>query len=311
MAFTQGTQGPLTLHFPPKLLEEDKPKLPSFVKEGNPLDDYPEDDVEEIAWGTFGTVYQVKLPNGTFKAVKALNALPHEKEKIQKALKEAQIVLGINHPNILPIEEVWYDGSRFFFIMDFITPISLGSLSNPKKQKILLFQQLVLTVSYLFSQRILHRDIKLENTGFTLDEDGKMHLFLFDFGEACHQVSDHYLMCVGSVLNFSPEVVNFAQYSDRSEVWALICYLVELLESKTLILEWFNKTQSAIKSEIDAQKNISSLKVPPILDIFKEDKSASGLLLLQILERGLAINPAERLTFPELERLLQELIALL
>lgn len=309
MAFTQGK---LTLHIPPELLAGDEPNLPSFVNKGNPLDDYPEDNVEEIAWGAFGTVFQVKKQDGTFKAVKALNAAPCEKEKIQKALKEAQIGLEIKHPNILPIDEVWYDGSRFYFIMDFITPISLGSLSNPKKQKILLFQQLVSAVSHLFSQGILHRDIKLENTGFSLDEDGKMHLFLFDFGEACRQVSGHSRECVGTVLNFSPEVVNFAQYSDRSEVWALICYLVELLESKTLILELFDKPQSAIK-QLDVQIKISSLKVPPppILDIFKKDKSASGLHLLQILERGLAINPAERLTFPELERLLQELIALL
>jgi hypothetical protein len=38
------------------------------------------------------------------------------------------------------------------------------------------------------------------------------------------------------------------------------------------------------------------------------DTSPSGLLMLEILERGLAIDPKERLTILELKHLLQQLI---
>lgn len=59
------------------------------------------------------------------------------------------------------------------------------------------------------------------------------------------------------------------------------------------------------------QLKIDSLKEPPIPEVFETDESQSGILLLEILRSGLAIDPAERVTFPELQALLQELIALL
>lgn len=304
MAFTQGKQTP---HIPPGLLAGDEPNLPSFVNKGNPLDEYPEDDVEEIAWGAFGTVYQVKNQDGTSKAIKALNAAPCEKEKIQKALKEAEIGLKINHPNILPIQEVWYDGSRFYFIMDIIEPLTYSSLPKSRKERIMLFQQLVSAVSHLISNGILHRDIKVQNCGIKVDKDGTQRLVLFDFGAGC-EVRDIYPECVGTVLHMAPEVLNDYKYSDRSEIWALMSFLLEILAEKEMILHFF---LAGNVSRIAVELKISRLTDPPIPAVFKTDKSPTGILFLHILERGLAINPAERLTFPELERLLQELIALL
>jgi len=307
MAFTQGK---LTLHIPPELLAVFEPKLPSFVKKENPLVDYPEDDVDEIAWGTFGTVYQVKKPDGTSKAVKALNAAPCEKDKFNKALKEAEIGLTIKHPNILPIEEVWYDGSRFFFVMDMIKPLTKENLPQSLKDHLVLFQQLVSVVEHLHSIGILHRDIKVQNCGIKVDEDGTQRLVLFDFGEAC-EVSESYPKCVGTVLHIAPEVLK-AQYSDKSEIWALMSFLIEMLTGKSMILHFFlAEKASRIDVESKISKLLEPLSEPPIPAIFKTDKSRAGIRLLQILEKGLAINPAERLTFPELERLLQELIALL
>jgi serine/threonine protein kinase len=108
----------------------------------------------------------------------------------------------------------------------------------------------------------------------------------------------------------SPEVVNHSQYSDRSEVWTLMCYLIELLTGKSMILELFDGARGSIRA-FHVQLKIDSLTEPPILEVLKTDKSRSGILLLEILRRGLAIAPAERLTFPELEALLLELLAIL
>jgi len=64
-------------------------------------------------------------------------------------------------------------------------------------------------------------------------------------------------------------------------------------------------------SRFAVESKISKLTEPPIPEVFKTDKSPAGILLLHILERGLAIDPAERLSFQELESHLQNLIALL
>jgi serine/threonine protein kinase len=281
--------------------------FPDFVKPGDPFDECSQVDHKDS--GAHGLVYQVVFRDGTVKAVKVVDAGPCQTEKFLKALNEAEIGLRIDHPNILPIQQVWYDGTRFFFVMDLVEPLTKENLPQSLKDRISLFQQLVSAVAHLYSQGILHRDIKIANTGLKLGEDGNPHLFLFDFGEAC-KTSDYYTECPGTVLNMSPEVVNFSNFSDRSEIWALMCYLIELLTGRSMILGLFDGAHGSI-SIIHVQLKIDLLTEPPIPAVFKADESPSGILLLEILRRGLAIDPAERLTFPDLEELLQELIALL
>jgi serine/threonine protein kinase len=281
--------------------------FPDFVKNGDPFDKCSQVDHEDS--GAHGSVYQVVFHDGTVNAVKVMDAGPCQAAKILKALNEAEIGLQIDHPNILPIQQVWYDGTRFFLVMDLVEPLTKENLPQSLKDRIALFQQLVSAVAHLYSQGILHRDIKIANTGLKLGEDGNPHLFLFDFGEAC-KTSDYYTECPGTVLNMSPEVVNFSNFSDRSEIWALMCYLIELLTGRSMILGLFDGAHGSL-SIIRVQLKIDSLTESPIPAVFKTDKSPAGILLLQILRRGLAIDPAERLTFPELEHLLQDLIAFL
>jgi serine/threonine protein kinase len=297
--------------------QSDELVLPPFVIRGDPLDECIE--VNETGWGAFGSVDQVKYRDGTIKAIKVVNVGPYETPKIRKALNEAKIGLKMKHPHLLSIDEVWYDGTRFFFVMDLVEPLTVSSPDpalpeslKDQKDKLVLFQHLVSAVEHLNSKGILHRDIKVQNTGLRQGKDEKPQLVLFDFGEACEK-SDHYSNCPGTAIHMAPEVLNSFQYSARSEMWALISFLVELLTGKPMILHSFSGALGSVAT-IHVQLKIDDFrkkKEPPIPEVFKTDKSPSGILLLEILRRGLAIDPAERLTFPDLEALLQELIALL
>ena len=296
-------------HFPQKVLV-----LPQVVRIGTPFDEYVKR--EENGSGAFSTVYRVENRDGTFKAIKVLYAAPGETAKIIKDLNEARIGLQMKHPHILSIDEVWYDGTRFFFVMDLVEPltVSIPEPALPKslkdqKEKIVLFQQLVSAVEHLVSKGFLHRDIKVQNTGLRQGKDGEPHLVLFDFGESC-EILENYSDCPGTAVHMSPEVLKNCQYSHLSEIWALMSCLIEILTGKSMILHLFDEPLGSVAT-IHVQIMIDSLKEPQIPEVFKTDKSPAGLILLQILRRGLAIDPAERLTFPELEHLLQELIALL
>jgi serine/threonine protein kinase len=279
--------------------------FPSFVQSGNPFDFLV--DIDDVAYGAFGTLYTAKCRDcGDIVAIKVINAAPSESEKIQKALNEAEIGMQmIHHPHLLPIKEVWYDGTRFFFIMKLITPISVEAIvQEPLQVKLVLFQQLVSAVSDLVSNGFLHCDIKLQNTGLE-----NQHLVLYDYGEAT-KISGHYPKCVGTALHMSPEVLKHCQYSSSSEIWALMSFLIEMITGKPMILHLFDGALGSV-SVLNIQLKIDALTEPPIPAIFKEDSSPSGQLMLHILQRGLAINPAERLTFQELDNFLQKLIALL
>lgn len=288
-------------------VRRDELMLPPFVRKGDPFDKYV--DIDEAGCGAFGIVYRAKArSDGNLIAIKVLEAPSHQTDNYLKALNEVTIGMQMQHPNIVQTHEVWYDGTRFFIMMDLVTLISISELPESPKNKFILFQQLVSAVAYLHSKGFLHRDIKVQNTGIKLSKNGKMQLALFDFGEACEKSYDSQ-KCVGTILNIAPEILKIYKYSESSEMWALMCFIVEFLTRKPLILHFFDSRIGA--RALDVKSKIHSFTEPPIPEVFKTDKSRSGLLLLQILKRGLAIDPEERLTFPELEALLLELLELL
>jgi serine/threonine protein kinase len=277
--------------------------LPSFVKIGNPFDE--SEDVKEIDEGAFGSVYQMQLRDGQLKAVKVLEAGATHSERFTKALNEATISRQMQHPNIVKTHEVWYDGIRIFIVMELLTQLSKPFFPHSSlKSKIGMIQQLVSALIHMHSQGFLHIDIKPQNIG--VKTDGQ--LCLFDFGESSKK-SEHHSKCAGTVLFMAPEVVKYCQYSESSEMWAFICFLIEFLIGESAILSLFESIAGL--GQIDVQLKIDLLTEPPIPAVFKEDKSLSGILMLQILERGLAIDAKARLTFSELEALLEELITLL
>jgi serine/threonine protein kinase len=288
----------------PSELHQESSTFPDFIERGDPFDSCCE--VEHKNSGGHGVVFRVVLRDGSVKAVKVINAGSRQTAEILKALNEGEIGLRMKHPHLLPIEKVRYDGSRFFLVMDLVEPLTKENLPKSHKDRLALFQQLVSAAAHLYSMGILHRDIKVQNCGL----DATRQLVLFDFGESC-KVSDHYSSnCVGTALHMAPEALKNSQYSDKSEIWALMSFLIEILTGKPMILHLFSGALGSV-AQIHVQLKIDLLTESPIPEVFKTDKSPVGLLLLQILQRGLAIDPAERLSFQELESHLQDLIALL
>ena len=285
--------------------------LPQFVLLGNPFSLHTK--IRQIGEGSFGSVFEAQLSNGLVKAVKIVDAPPHNADFL-KALREAEIGIQMKYPHLLSIQEVWYDGNSFFFFMDLVEPLTVSSLTKSAEQKknlLVLFQQLVSAAEHLYSKGILHRDIKVQNCGIIRDKDGKSRLVLYDFGEACKTSElDQDQECAGTVLHMAPEVMIVFRHGEKSEIWTLISCLIEILLGTPWI---YHMIEDAIirLSASQIQCKIEELTEPPIPEVFKTDKSPAGILLLEILRRGLALNPAERLSFPELQELLQELIALL
>lgn len=99
-----------------------------------------------------------------------------------KFVKEAQIIAGLNHPNIIRVISVFEENETAYYVMDHVEGGSLEQLSNPgspmseavAKDYIC---QVADALKYLHDNNILHLDVKPSNI---LARDGKA--VLIDFG---------------------------------------------------------------------------------------------------------------------------------
>ncbi len=136
----------------------------------------------------------------------------------------------LDHPNIININAIFRSPSKLMIVMTLCTGGSLldriqqlqrkgnGRFPEPEAQRYA--AQAVYAVHYLHSNRICHRDIKLENLVFT-DNTPKAALVLIDFGlsRSCLRDGAMHAMA-GTSLYFAPEVLA-GEYDEKSDMWSL------------------------------------------------------------------------------------------
>ncbi len=117
--------------------------------------------------GGFGAVYRATdvLTRHTV-AIKE----NHQYRTFTRFEREAKLLMGLSHPNLPKVHEVFIDPSsgRAYMVMDFIDGITLqelvkrkGSLTWQEAQPI--FAQVINPLTYLHQQKIVHRDVKPSN----------------------------------------------------------------------------------------------------------------------------------------------------
>ena len=99
----------------------------------------------------------------------------------------------------------------------------------PEKKITNWMAQLIISIHYLHSKKILHRDLKTQNIFLN-----KNRLFLGDFGisktlENTRELANTY---IGTPYYMSPELFNYKPYSYKSDIWSLGCVLYEICNLK-------------------------------------------------------------------------------
>ncbi|CAD8105265.1 unnamed protein product [Paramecium sonneborni] len=187
--------------------------------------------LNELGKGSYGVVYKVKsTQDGNIYVLKKIN-LTHLKPKHQaEALKEAQLLRKLKHPNIITYYMSFIELDNLCIIMEYAEGGDLQKLLKDYKERRKFMQEetiwemsreLSSALQHLHENNIIHRDIKTLNVFLTKDK----HVKLGDLGVSKIFNSDTALQGtrVGTPLYLSPELVQHQPYDYKVDIWALGC----------------------------------------------------------------------------------------
>ena len=220
--------------------------------------------IKPLGKGAFGEVYLTsKQGTSTKYATKKLvKAKYMNNPKAKKYLdNEIAILKDINHPNIVKLIEIKDTNKYCYIVTEYCNG---GSLSNclenyqeennkafPEEIVQYLMKQIMNAIRYLHKNRILHRDLKLDNILINYDNENdrlknnimKGKIKIIDFGFARYLKNEELAFStLGSPINMDPgilqklnKVSNYRDYGydEKADIWSLgtICY--ELLIGKS------------------------------------------------------------------------------
>ena len=184
---------------------------------------------KSLGKGAFGEVFLTKKVGDDNKiyATKQYERDKIENTEAMKYLKnEIAILQTLNHPNIVKFEDVKKTKKHFYIVMEFCNGGELSKalekyqlkFGKPFSQEIVqyLMRQIIDAFKYIHGQKIMHRDIKLDNIliNFQNEKDKKelnmmkAQIKIIDFGFACKIAKDSLTYtAIGNPINMDPLIL--------------------------------------------------------------------------------------------------------
>ena len=223
--------------------------------------------LRSLGKGSFGEVYLSQKKGTTeYFATKKIDKKTVEKPGLYKYFNnEIEILKHLDHPNIVKFIGLKRTMSNYYIIMEYING---GGLSDCLKKYMdkhgkafpedivqHLMRQIIDGIHYLHSQKIIHRDLKLDNIMVHFDSEldkenlnmMKAKIKIIDFGFATKltaEKNDLTYSAVGSPINMDPIILRkFSKkkdvnlnigYDEKADIWSIgtVCY--ELLIGKAV-----------------------------------------------------------------------------
>lgn len=266
---------------------------------------------EEIGHGSMGVVYRGKqIALGREVAIKVLpKTLARDASFVARFIREAQIIAGLNHPNIVQIYDAGQQNKLLYFVMEYVQGPTLSSLLHldgtiAQHMAVEYTAQIADALDAAYKERhVIHRDVKPEN--LMLNRWGKIKVMDFGLARATgHQKITVAKTLVGSIYYASPEQVRGENLDNRSDIYALGVVLYEMVtgqrpftgrsmpELTQAIIQGNPKPPSALNSAISPRLEQIILKA---LSLHRQQRYADASQIAEEL-RELHLKPAP---FPE------------
>lgn len=205
---------------------------------GKEIDDYR--IIREIGHGGMGVVFEAARQTEDFTqkvAIKLLKNGMDSNAMIRRFRHERQILASLEHPNIARL----LDGGKSkegipYFAMEFVDGKPIDEYCFEKNlsisERLLLFLQVCLAVSFAHSRLVVHRDLK--PTNILVTTNGTIKLLDFGISKFITEDSDYKTQTVTSLGMMtpkyaSPEQINGEIVTTSSDIYSLGLVLYELL----------------------------------------------------------------------------------
>ncbi|HMH54011.1 MAG TPA: serine/threonine-protein kinase [Candidatus Acidoferrum sp.] len=265
------------------------------IQRGTRLQHYVIEDL--IAQGGMGSVWRARdTRQNQVVAIKAVaNDLISDPEFRIRIRDEARRHQRLQHPNIVPVPDVFAEGGALCIVMKLIEGASLAKMLEDRpahrlnvEEAIGIVKDVLRALDYAHRHGIVHRDVKPSNV--LVDHGGGV--WLFDFGIAIamgEQRRTRTGVTIGTLAYMSPEQITHPRTIDhRSDVYSVGCLLYELLTGRPPFLKNedgvantdFALQQAHVKMQpASPRRRVPS--IPPDLD--------------EIIMNALAKNPDDRI----------------
>lgn len=159
-------------------------------------------------------------------------------DDIESLKSELTILSNVDNPNIINLIEFYESTTNFDIVMEHCVGGSLherlnNMLSNNKcftpDQAALIIKQVVQGLNYAHLNKVVHRDIKLENIIFLDQSPKNFKLKLIDFGLSKYfqQGVQRMQEKLGTLYYIAPEVLK-GDYNEKCDIWScgVLLYLI-------------------------------------------------------------------------------------
>ena len=199
-----------------------------------------------IGTGSFARVYRAEhATTGDVVAVKVLRSRwQDDLERRDHFLREANLVMPIRHPNIVPVFEVNTERDRPYMVMEFVEGTDLRDFLKQRKkfnveESLKLIADVAAGLEHAASKSLTHRDLKLSNVLVT----SSARAMLVDFGLAAiaEAAKDEKSATKGSQRSVDyvglERISGVRKEDNRSDIYFAGCMLYHLLTGKAPLLE--------------------------------------------------------------------------